>query len=389
MLKTIRELKNLRGKRVLLRADLNVPLSEDGDILDDTRILAELPTISYLMDKGAKLIVCSHLGRPNGFDKYLSLFPVAVNLMQHFPGKVKFCDKTIGEEVKQEISRMKDGDVLLLENTRFDPREKENDKQFADELASLAYVYVNDTFGTCHRKHASTYGVAIKLPSAIGFLIEKELEVFRKVLKNPSHPYVAIFGGAKIQDKLPMISSVVDQADTILIGGGMAYTFLQAQGVNTGESVVVLDKVNEAKKILEKAKKKNVKIVLPVDHVAWDRTTEKKVKVDVLLDGMVGLDIGKKTIKLFEEEIQKAKQVIWNGPLGKYEDPDYRKGTMKIAKALAKSSADTIVGGGDSVSAVKESGVEDKISFLSTGGGASLALIEGQKLPALEVIDKI
>lgn len=389
MLKTIRELKNLRGKRVLLRADLNVPLSEDGDILDDTRILAELPTISYLMDKGAKLIVCSHLGRPNGFDKYLSLFPVAVNLMQHFPGKVKFCDKTIGEEVKQEISRMKDGDVLLLENTRFDPREKENDKQFADELASLADVYVNDAFGTCHRKHASTYGVAIKLPSAIGFLIEKELEVFRKVLKNPSHPYVAIFGGAKIQDKLPMISSVVDQADTILIGGGMAYTFLQAQGVNTGESVVVLDKVNEAKKILEKAKKKNVKIVLPVDHVAWDRTTEKKVKVDVLLDGMVGLDIGKKTIKLFEEEIQKAKQVIWNGPLGKYEDPDYRKGTMKIAKALAKSSADTIVGGGDSVSAVKESGVEDKISFLSTGGGASLALIEGQKLPALEVIDKI
>ena len=389
MLKTIRELKNLRGKRVLLRADLNVPLSEDGDILDDTRILAELPTISYLMDKGAKLIVCSHLGRPNGFDKYLSLFPVAVNLMQHFPGKVKFCDKTIGEEVKQEISKMKDGDVLLLENTRFDPREKENDKQFADELASLADVYVNDAFGTCHRKHASTYGVAIKLPSAIGFLIEKELEVFRKVLKNPSHPYVAIFGGAKIQDKLPMISSVVDQADTILIGGGMAYTFLQAQGVNTGESVVVLDKVNEAKKILEKAKKKNVKIVLPVDHVAWDRTTEKKVKVDVLLDGMVGLDIGKKTIKLFEEEIQKAKQVIWNGPLGKYEDPDYRKGTMKIAKALAKSSADTIVGGGDSVSAVKESGVEDKISFLSTGGGASLALIEGQKLPALEVIDKI
>ena len=389
MLKTIRELKNLRGKRVLLRADLNVPLSEDGDILDDTRILAELPTISYLMDKGAKLIVCSHLGRPNGFDKYLSLFPVAVNLMQHFPGKVKFCDKTIGEEVKQEISRMKDGDVLLLENTRFDPREKENDKQFADELASLADVYVNDAFGTCHRKHASTYGVAIKLPSAICFLIEKELEVFRKVLKNPSHPYVAIFGGAKIQDKLPMISSVVDQADTILIGGGMAYTFLQAQGVNTGESVVVLDKVNEAKKILEKAKKKNVKIVLPVDHVAWDRTTEKKVKVDVLLDGMVGLDIGKKTIKLFEEEIQKAKQVIWNGPLGKYEDPDYRKGTMKIAKALAKSSADTIVGGGDSVSAVKESGVEDKISFLSTGGGASLALIEGQKLPALEVIDKI
>ena len=389
MLKTIRELKNLRGKRVLLRADLNVPLSEDGDILDDTRILAELPTISYLMDKGAKLIVCSHLGRPNGFDKYLSLFPVAVNLMQHFPGKVKFCDKTIGEEVKQEISRMKDGDVLLLENTRFDPREKENDKQFADELASLADVYVNDAFGTCHRKHASTYGVAIKLPSAIGFLIEKELEVFRKVLKNPSHPYVAIFGGAKIQDKLPMISSVVDQADTILIGGGMAYTFLQAQGVNTGESVVVLDKVNEAKKILEKAKKKNVKIVLPVDHVAWDRTTEKKVKVDVLLNGMVGLDIGKKTIKLFEEEIQKAKQVIWNGPLGKYEDPDYRKGTMKIAKALAKSHADTIVGGGDSVSAVKESGVEDKISFLSTGGGASLTLIEGQKLPALEVIDKI
>ena len=389
MLKTIRELKNLRDKRVLLRADFNVPLNDEGDIIDDTRILAELPTISYLMDKGAKVIICSHLGRPNGFDKYLSLFPVAVNLMQHFPGKVKFCDKTIGEEVKQEISKMKAGDVLLLENTRFDSREKANDKKFADELASLADFYVNDAFGTCHRKHASTYGVAIKLPSAIGFLIEKELNVFRKVLKNPSHPYVAIFGGAKVQDKLPMISSVVDQADTILIGGGMAYTFLQAKGINTGESLVELDKVNEAKKILEKAEKKNVKIVLPVDHVVWDRQIERRVKTDVLLNGMVGLDIGKKTIKLFEKEIKTAKQVIWNGPLGRYEDPDYRKGTMQIAKALAKSPADTIVGGGDSVSAVKESGVENKITFLSTGGGASLALIEGQRLPALDVIDKI
>lgn len=389
MLKTIKDLKNLRGKKVLLRADFNVPLSEDGDILDDTRILAELPTISYLMDKGAKIIICSHLGRPNGFDKYLSLFPVAVELMQHFPGKVKFCDKTIGEEVKEEVSKMKSGDILLLENTRFDPREKENDKEFAQELASLADIYVNDAFGTCHRKHASTYGVAIKLPSAIGLLVEKELNVFRKVLKNPAHPYVAIFGGAKVQDKLPMISSVVDKADTILIGGNMAYTFLQAKGINTGASYVALDKVNEAKKILEKAEKKNVKIVLPVDHVAWDRNTESKVKTDVLEDGMVALDIGKKTIKLFEDEIKTAKQVIWNGPLGKYEDPDYRKGTMKIAKALAKAQADTIIGGGDSVSAVKECGVEDKISFLSTGGGACLTLIEGKTLPALDVIDKI
>lgn len=388
MLKTIRDLKDLREKRVLLRADFNVPLSEEGDILDKTRILAELPTISYLMDKGAKVIICSHLGRPNGFDKYLSLLPVAVELMQFFPGKVKFCGKTIGEEVKTEVAKMMPGDVLLLENTRFDPREKANDKNFADELASLADYYVNDAFGSCHRKHASTYGVAVKLPSAIGFLIEKELDVFHKALKNPQHPYVAIFGGAKVQDKLSMLSSVVGQADTILIGGGMAYTFLQAKGINVGESIVVLDKVNEAREILKKAEEKGVKIVLPVDHVAWDRNAERRVKTNVLRSGMVGLDIGKKTIKLFENEIKTAKQIIWNGPLGKYEDPDYRKGTIKIARALAKAQADTIVGGGDSVSAINESGVADRISFLSTGGSASLALIEGKPLPALEIIDK-
>ena len=388
MLKTIRDLKDLREKRVLLRADFNVQLSEEGDILDKTRILAELPTISYLMDKGAKVIICSHLGRPNGFDKYLSLLPVAVELMQFFPGKVKFCGKTIGEEVKTEVAKMMPGDVLLLENTRFDPREKANDKNFADELASLADYYVNDAFGSCHRKHASTYGVAVKLPSAIGFLIEKELDVFHKALKNPQHPYVAIFGGAKVQDKLSMLSSVVGQADTILIGGGMAYTFLQAKGINVGESIVVLDKVNEAREILKKAEEKGVKIVLPVDHVAWDRNAERRVKTNVLRSGMVGLDIGKKTIKLFENEIKTAKQIIWNGPLGKYEDPDYRKGTIKIARALAKAQADTIVGGGDSVSAINESGVADRISFLSTGGSASLALIEGKPLPALEIIDK-
>ena len=388
MLKTIRDLKDLGEKRVLLRADFNVPLSEEGDILDKTRIIAELPTISYLMDKGAKVIICSHLGRPNGFDKYLSLLPVAVELMQYFPGKVKFCDKTIGEEVKAEVAKMMPGDVLLLENTRFDPREKANDKNFADELASLADYYVNDAFGSCHRKHASTYGAAVKLPSAIGFLVEKELNVFDKALKNPARPYVAIFGGAKVEDKLSTINSVVDQADAILLGGGMAYTFLQAKGVNVGESIVAHDKVNEAKEILKKAEVNGVKMVLPIDHVAWDRNAERRVKTDTLRNGMVGLDIGKKTIKLFENEIKAAKQIIWNGPLGKYEDPDYRKGTIKIAKALAKAQADTIVGGGDSVSAINESGVADKISFLSTGGGASLMLIEGKPLPALEVIDK-
>ena len=388
MLKTIRDLKDLKGKRVLLRADFNLPLDKDGDILDENRLTAELPTIAYLIKQGARVVICSHLGRPKGYDKYLSLFPVAVSLMKHFPNKVKFCDKTIGPEAELAANNLKDGEILLLENTRFDPREKANDREFAESLAKLADIFVDDAFATAHRTHASNYGVAMKLPSAIGFLIEKEINVFDKALSNPQRPFVAIFGGAKVEDKLGMIANVIDKADVILIGGAMAYTFLLSKGHNVGNSLVALDRVNDAYQILKLAESKGVKILLPVDHIALNEETGRAVKVTELGQNLSGRDIGPKTVKLFCQEIAKSGQVIWNGPLGEYENPKFKKGTIKIAKAIASAHADTIVGGGDSVSAVKVAGVEDKISYLSTGGGASLMLLEGKPLPALEVIDK-
>ncbi len=387
MKRTIRDLKNIEGKRVLLRCDFNVPLDKYGDILDDTRIAAELPTIEYLVKNKVKLIVCSHLGRPNGYDKYLSMFPIAVYLMKHFPNKVKFCNKVVGPEVDNAVAKMKPGEIIVLENLRFNKGEEENSPEFVSELARLADIYVDDAFGVAHRKHASNYGVALKLPNAIGFLIEKELAVFKKAFEHTAHPFIAIFGGAKVGDKLNLINNVLDKADTIIIGGGMAYTFLQAQGYNIGDSIVSLDQIDNAKEILENAKEKGVNILLPVDHVALSK--DKAIKTTQLSKGMVGLDIGPKTIKLFTEYIMKAKQIIWNGPLGKYEDSRFKKGTIKIAKAVASSGAYSIVGGGDSVSAVKISGVADKINHLSTGGGASLKLMEGTVLPAIEVIDTL
>lgn len=387
MKRTIRDLKNIEGKRVLLRCDFNVPLDKYGDILDDTRIAAELPTIDYLVKSKVKLIVCSHLGRPNGYDKYLSMFPIAVYLMKHFPNKVKFCNKVVGPEVDMAVEKMKPGEIIVLENLRFNKGEEENSPEFVAELAKLADIYVDDAFGVAHRKHASNYGVALKLPNAIGFLIEKELSVFKKAFEHTLHPFIAIFGGAKVSDKLNLISNVMDKADTIIIGGGMAYTFLQAEGYNIGDSIVSLDQIDNAKKILEEAKEKGVKILLPVDHMALYK--DKAVKTTQLSRGMIGLDIGPKTIKLFTESIMNAKQIIWNGPLGKYEDSRFKKGTIKIAKAVANSGAYSIVGGGDSVSAVNISGVADKINHLSTGGGASLKLMEGTVLPAIEVIDTL
>ena len=387
MKRTIRDLKNIQGKRILLRCDFNVPLDNYGDILDDTRIFAALPTISYLSNQGAKLIVCSHLGRPNGYDKYLSLFPVAVYLMKYFPNKVKFAGKVVGPEVQKSIKSMKNGEILVLENLRFDSREEENDPEFVKELASLADIYVDDAFGVSHRKHASNYGVALKLPNAIGFLIEKELKAFDGAFADTKHPFVAIFGGAKVADKLSLINNVLDKADTIIIGGGMAYTFLQAQGYNIGNSIVALDLIEEAKKILQNAKKKGIKILLPVDHVAMYEN--KVIKTKTLERGMVGFDIGRQTIKLFKNEIKNAKQVVWNGPVGKYEDKRFKKGTVELAKAIAKSSALSIVGGGDSVSAINSCKLSGKIDHLSTGGGASLKLMEGKTLPAVEVIDTL
>ncbi len=387
MKRTIRDLKNIKDKRVLLRCDFNVPLDKYGDILDDTRIFESLPTIKYLNEQNCKLILCSHLGRPKGYDKYLSLFPVAVYLMKRFPNKVKFCPKASGKEVSSAVKNLKGGEILLLENLRFDAREEQNDETFVKELASLADIYVDDAFGVAHRKHASNYGVALKLPNAIGFLIEKELNVFSKAFENPSRPFVAIFGGAKVKDKLTLINNVIGKADTILIGGGMAYTFLLAKGVNIGKSIVDLDLVDDAKDILEKAQKNGTKILLPIDHVALDG--EKVRKVLLMDQDMVGLDIGKDTIKLFKNEIKTAGQILWNGPVGKYEDKRFRKGTFEIAKAVAKSKAYSIVGGGDSVGAINTLGFNKKINHLSTGGGASMKLMEGKVLPAIEVIDTL
>ena len=387
MKRTIRDLKNIGGNRVLLRCDFNVPLDKYGDILDATRILTSLPTIRYLNEQNCKLIICSHLGRPKGYDKFLSLFPVAVCLMKYFPNKVRFCPKVTGPVVEKYIDEMKNGDILVLENLRFDPREEENDPSFVKELASYCDVYVDDAFGVAHRKHASNYGVALKKPNAIGFLIEKELKVFEKAFQNPKKPFVAIFGGAKVKDKLLLIKNIIGKADTILIGGGMAYTFLLAEGINIGKSIVDLDLVDEAKKILSDAKKANMKVLLPVDHIALKG--EKVVKTNFLDADMVGLDIGKKTARMFTEEIKKAGQIVWNGPLGKYEDKRFKNGTLQVAKAVAKSSAYSIVGGGDSVGAINTLGFADKIDHLSTGGGASMKLMEGKTLPAVEVIDTL
>lgn len=388
MKRTIRDLKNIKGKRILLRCDFNVPLDRYGDIINDNRIFQALPTIKYLTDQGARVIVCSHLGRPKGYDKYLSLFPVAVYLMKCFPNKVKFIGKVVGKEVEAAANALKDGEILVLENLRFDEREKKNDPKFVEELGKLAHIYVNDAFGASHRKHASTYGVALKKPNAVGLLIEKELAAFDKAFKSPAHPFVMIIGGGKVDDKLALLDFVVDIADTILIGGGMAYTFLQAQGKCVGDSIVSFDLVDEAEAILKKAEKKGVKIVLPVDHLALNEKG-RLVKVDELKKGMKALDIGKKTIKLFEDEIAKAKQIMWNGPLGMYEDDRFRKGTLKIAKAVAKSPAYTVVGGGDSVAVVQACGLADKFDHVSTGGGASLQLMEGKQLPAIEAIDTL
>lgn len=347
MKRTVKDLKNIKGKRILLRCDFNVPLDKYGDILDDNRIYAAIPTIKYLVEKGARVIVCSHLGRPVGYDKYLSLFPVSVYLMKSFPNRVKFCNKVIGPEVDDAVSKMKDGEIVVLENLRFMKGEEENSPSFVDELVKLADIYVDDAFGVTHRKHASNYGVALKLPNAIGFLIEKELNGFNKAFSTPIHPFVAIFGGAKVADKLNLINNVLEKADTIIIGGGMAYTFLQAKGYNIGDSIVALDLIDDAKAILDKAKEKGIKILLPVDHVALYK--DKVVKTSQLERGMTALDIGNKSIKLFTQEILKAKQIIWNGPVGKYEDNRFKKGTIKIAKAVAKSNAYSVVGDRKSV----------------------------------------
>lgn len=390
--KTIKDI-DVYDKKVLVRVDFNVPVI-DGKITDDNRIKEALPTINYLLEKGASVILMSHLGRPEGVDPKYSLKVVADRLRELMPNtEVIMADDVTGKDAKAKAKNLKIGQVLLLENLRFDAREEENDKNFCKELANLAEVYVNDAFGTAHRKHASTYGVAKLLPNAIGFLIEKELNIIVGTINNPKRPFVGILGGAKVKDKIGIIDSLLDNVDTLIIGGGMAYTFLYALGYKIGESLFDETNIEEAKRLMQKAKEKGVNFLLPVDFnetTAIDNVSDAKYTKDQNIDnGYMGVDIGKKTIKLFSKAIKKAKTVIWNGPVGVFEKKEFAVGTYSIAKALTKVKGTTIIGGGDSASAVINMGLAHKMTHISTGGGASLKLFEGKVLPGVDVIDNI
>lgn len=393
MKKTIRDI-DVAGKRVLVRVDYNVPMNNELKIVDDTRIVETLPTINYLLEHGAKVIICSHLGRPNGqVNTKMSLRPVLARLSKLLDKPVSFAEDVKDPSTKELADKMNNGDVMMLENVRFYPEEEKNNQEFAKALASLADYFVLEAFGTSHRKHASTYGVAKYIPAVCGFLVEKELEVFNKVLNNPERPFVAILGGAKVADKLPVVENLIEKVDTILIGGGMAYTFIKAIGGNIGQSIVDNSKVDLAKELLDKAKEKGVKIVLPVDNVGAKDFSEdaetKNFSSGFFADDYQGMDIGPKTIKTFKKYIKKAKTIVWNGPVGVYEYETFKKGTNKIAKYVAKSKAVSVIGGGDSIAAIQALGVAKKVTHLSTGGGASLMLLQGQPLPCVELIEEV
>ena len=380
---------DVKGKRVLMRVDFNVPV-KDGKVTDDTRVSASIPTIKYVLDKGGKLILMSHLGRPKGagYEADFSLKPVVPVLSKLLGKEAKFAEDCVGPKAEAAVAALKPGEVLLLENVRFYKEEEKNDPGFAKKLAALGDVYVNDAFGTAHRAHASTEGVTkILKKAAAGFLMKKELEYFGKALENPTRPFIAILGGAKVSDKIEVIKNLLTKVDALLIGGAMAYTFLKAQGKGVGKSLVEDDKVDLAKQLLAGAKGK---INLPVDHVVGKEVkedTEKKTTTgDVIEADWVGLDIGPKTIAAYCAKIKTAKTIVWNGPMGVFEMKPFAVGTFAIAKAMAGSGAVTIIGGGDSVSAVKKSGVADKMSHISTGGGASLELLEGKVLPGVAAL---
>ena len=386
--KTIEDV-DVKGKKVLVRCDFNVPL-KDGKITDNTRITAAIPTIKYLMDKGAKVILCSHLGRPKGEVKEeFSLKPVANELTDLLNTDVKFANDVTGESAKSVTSSLTDGEVALLENVRFDPREEKNDDTLAMELADLSDgIYVNDAFGTAHRAHSSTEGVAHHVDEAVaGFLMEKEIKFLNGTLENPEKPFIAILGGAKVSDKIGVIENLLDKVDEILIGGGMAYTFIKANGGEIGDSLCEEDKIDEAKNIMKKAKEAGVKILLPDDTRVTTEfsndTPNKVVDSNKIPDGYQGLDIGPRTFGKFANELKGAKTILWNGPLGVCEFDKYCIGTEKVAEAIAETDATSIVGGGDSVAAIKKLGLEDKFTHISTGGGASLELLEGKELPGL------
>ena len=377
------------GKKVLLRCDFNVPQNkETGEITSDKRIKAALPTIKYLLDNGAAVIACSHLGKPKGeWKPKLSLAPVAEHLSKLLDRPVIFANDIIGEDAKAKAAALKPGEIMLLQNLRYDIREEKNDPEFAKELASLADIYVSDAFGTVHRAHASTAGVAAYLPAYAGLLVLKELSVMGKALEEPAHPFVAVLGGAKVSDKIGVINNLLSKADTIIIGGGMAYTFIKAMGYEIGKSLLEEDKLDYARSMIEKAKEKNVKLLLPVDTAVGSEFApdceRKIVKVSEIPADWMGMDIGPETIKLFSDAVKSAATVVWNGPMGVFEFDAFAQGTEAMAKALAESGAVTIVGGGDSAAAVEKLGYADKMTHISTGGGASLEFLEGLELPGV------
>ena len=392
--KTVEDI-DVAGKKVLVRCDFNVPM-EDGKITDDNRIVGALPTIKYLLSKQAKVILCSHLGRPKGeFNLKYSLAPVAARLSELLGVKVTLAKDVVGEDAQAKAAALGNGEVLLLENVRFHKEEEKNDPEFAKKLASLAEIYVNDAFGTAHRAHASTAGVADYLPAVCGYLIEKEISVMGKALSDPERPFVAILGGAKVADKLKVIENLLTKVDTLIIGGGMAYTFIAAQGKSIGTSLYDAEKLEYCKDMLKKAEANGVKLLLPVDTVvaaAFPDPIDAPVETEVVCTCSIpadkmGLDIGPKTRELFAEAIKGAKTVVWNGPMGVFENDALAQGTMAVAKALAESGAITIVGGGDSAAAVEKLGFADKITHISTGGGASLEFLEGLGLPGIACLN--
>lgn len=390
--KTIEDVE-VKGKRVLARCDFNVPL-KDGAITDENRLVGAMPTIKYLVEKGAKVILCSHLGKAKGPDPKLTLAPVAKRLSEMLGKEVVFAadDTVVGENAKKAVAGMKDGDVVLLENTRFRKEEGKNEEAFSKDLASLADIYVNDAFGTAHRAHCSTVGVTQFVDTAVcGYLIQKELKFLGEAVNTPERPFVAILGGAKVSDKINVINNLLEKVNTLIIGGGMAYTFLKAQGYTIGTSLLEADKVDYAKEMMEKAEVKGVKLLLPIDNVVGEKfaadTAPVTTKDANIPEGYMGLDIGPKTSKIYADAIKDAKTVVWNGPMGVFEFENFAKGTIAVAKAMADADATTVIGGGDSAAAVNTLGFGDKMTHISTGGGASLEFLEGKALPGIEALN--
>jgi phosphoglycerate kinase len=390
MKKSVRDI-DLKGKRVIMRVDFNVPLDKEGNITDDTRITAAIPTIQYVLEQGTKLVLMSHLGRPKGQVKEeMRLTPVSQRLSELLGKEVIQCRDSIGEETKKIMTGMQTGDVALLENLRFHKEEEANDPEFAKALASYADIYVNDAFGTAHRAHASTEGIAHHLPAVAGFLMEKEINFLGKLLWGPEKPYIAVIGGAKVSSKIGVLEKLLEKVDVLIIGGAMCYTFLKAKGFQVGNSLVETEKVSLAFELIKKSDDRGVKMMLPLDHLVADKIEEtaktRTVDTNAMPANMIGVDIGPKTIRAYKKEIKGGKTVLWNGPMGVFEIDRFAKGTNQIAKALASCRGTTVIGGGDSVAAVNKIGIADKMDHVSTGGGASLELLEGKELPGITAL---